>query len=205
MRKGVGQSASGARARHHRQSADGVDFLPAPGRRAELLAELDRHPWTQRFRLRSQPLARRVSGRVAARRRLARRANTSLLLADFTIAAGIQAQTLANFYLALVRNTFAANGADVLHGSRAQESDLDIVPVMSKMDLIYADKEAVIQQMCVGENSELMRVLIAVLDRILHFACNLWLIDLQGVCVWCQNRRDHWHFVENRRAQQGSN
>ncbi len=56
-----------ARARHHHQGADGAAQLPRP-RRQGLRPQPDRHARPRRFRLRGQPLARRLRGLAAGGR-----------------------------------------------------------------------------------------------------------------------------------------
>ena len=81
-------------------------------RRPRLRAEPDRHARARRLRLRGVARAGRLRGR--------------LLVVD--AAQGIQAQTLANVYLAL-------------------ENDLTIIPVVNKIDLPSAEPERVAQEL----------------------------------------------------------
>ncbi len=71
-RAGARLDGSRARARHHDQGPGGARALRG-ARRRDLPAASHRHARTRRLHLRGQPLARRLRGRAARRRRLAGR------------------------------------------------------------------------------------------------------------------------------------
>ena len=100
-----------ARARDHDQGPHGASSLPG-ARRPDLHAEPHRHAGARRLLVRGVPEPRRVRGRHPGRRRRA----------------GVEAQTLANFYLAF-------------------DSNLTLVPVLNKIDLPQADIDGATQQL----------------------------------------------------------
>ena len=67
-RAGARHDGAGARARHHDQGPDGPPRIPGEGRR-DLCPQPDGHAGPCRFRLRGQPLAGRLRGLAAGRRR----------------------------------------------------------------------------------------------------------------------------------------